>query len=187
VQLAAGRSGILRQSLDRQPAKEINMRTRILAWIFSGIFSVGTALIGFAISKPYIEIVTDQPERTEVFYTDVLGFSVKARDHVDLPGGAAVNLTYLDLGGTVAELVSFEGVPVDPAPPLEHFLRVRLILPEVWSGDAFFYLGEFDRRASGVKDSSASRQRGAPGLRTCGADRRSGWPLAILNAEYWLK
>ena len=78
----------------------------------------------------HVEIVTDQPERTEVFYTDVLGFSVKARDRVDLPGGAAVNLTYLDLGGTVAELVSFEGVPVDPAPPLEH-LGYRMIALEV--------------------------------------------------------
>ena len=78
----------------------------------------------------HVEIVTDQPERTEVFYTDVLGFSVKARDHVDLPGGAAVNLTYLDLGGTVAELVSYEGLPVDPAPPLEH-LGYRMIALEV--------------------------------------------------------
>ena len=78
----------------------------------------------------HVEIVTDQPERTEAFYTDVLGFSVKARDRVDLPGGAAVNLTYLDLGGTVAELVSHEGLPVDPAPPLEH-LGYRMIALEV--------------------------------------------------------
>ncbi len=78
----------------------------------------------------HIEIVTDQPEQTASFYTDVLGFTLERRERVDLPGGAAVNLTYVDLGGTVAELVSFEGVPVDPAPPLEH-LGYRMIALEV--------------------------------------------------------
>ncbi len=78
----------------------------------------------------HIEIVTDRPEQTASFYTDVLGFTMKGRERVELPGGAAVNLTYLDLGGTVAELVAFEGVPVDPAPPLEH-LGYRMIALEV--------------------------------------------------------
>jgi glyoxylase I family protein len=68
----------------------------------------------------HIEIVTDQPERTVAFYTDILGFKVKMRDRVERPGGA-LNLVYLDLGGTVVELISYEGVAVDPAPKLEHF------------------------------------------------------------------
>ena len=50
----------------------------------------------------HVEIVTDQPERTESFYTDVLGFRVKARDRVQRPDGAALNLVYLDLGGTAS-------------------------------------------------------------------------------------
>jgi glyoxylase I family protein len=78
----------------------------------------------------HVEIVTDRPEQTERFYTEVLGFRVKARDRIERPGGSALNLTYLDLGGTVVELISFDGVPVDPAPRLEH-LGYRLIALEV--------------------------------------------------------
>jgi len=77
----------------------------------------------------HVEIVTDKPEATERFYVDVLGFRVKARDRIERPG-SALNLTYLDLGGTVVELISFDGVPVDPAPKLEH-LGYRLIALEV--------------------------------------------------------
>jgi catechol 2,3-dioxygenase-like lactoylglutathione lyase family enzyme len=78
----------------------------------------------------HVEIVTDQPERTESFYTDVLEFRVKARDRIERPDGAALNLVYLDLGGTVVELISYEGVPVDPMPRLEH-LGYRMIALEV--------------------------------------------------------
>ena len=46
------------------------------------------------------------------------------------PDGAALNLVYLDLGGTVVELISYEGVPVDPMPRLEH-LGYRMIALEV--------------------------------------------------------
>jgi glyoxylase I family protein len=77
----------------------------------------------------HVEIVTDQPERTAAFYTDVLGFTVKARDRIERPG-SALNLTYLDLGGTVVELISYEGVSVDPAPQSEH-LGYRMIALEV--------------------------------------------------------
>lgn len=77
----------------------------------------------------HVEIVTDQPERTERFYTEVLGFRVKARDRIERPGGA-LNLVYLDLGGTVVELIAYEGVAVNPAPRLEH-LGYRMIALEV--------------------------------------------------------
>ena len=77
----------------------------------------------------HVEIVTDQPERTAEFYTQVLGFTVKARDRIERPG-SALNLTYLDLGGTVVELISYEGVAVDPAPQNEH-LGYRMIALEV--------------------------------------------------------
>jgi catechol 2,3-dioxygenase-like lactoylglutathione lyase family enzyme len=60
----------------------------------------------------------------------VLGFRLKARDRIERPGGAALNLVYLDLGGTVVELISYEGVPVDLAPRLEH-LGYRMIALEV--------------------------------------------------------
>ena len=77
----------------------------------------------------HVEIVTDQPEQTAQFYTEVLGFRVKARDRIERPG-SALNLVYLDLGGTVVELISYEGVAVDPAPRLEH-LGYRMIALEI--------------------------------------------------------
>ena len=77
----------------------------------------------------HVEIVTDKPEETEAFYTEVLGFRVKARDRIERPG-SALGLTYLDLGGTVVELISYEGVAVEPAPQKEH-LGYRMIAIEV--------------------------------------------------------
>ena len=79
----------------------------------------------------HVEIVTDQPERTERFYTDVLGFTVKLRDRIERSGlGVPIDLVYLDLGGTVVELILYEGASVDPAPPKEH-LGYRMIALEV--------------------------------------------------------
>ena len=77
----------------------------------------------------HVEIVTDRPDQTERFYTEVLGFRVKARDRIERPGGA-LNLVYLDLGGTVVELIAYEGVAVDPAPRLEH-LGYRMMALEI--------------------------------------------------------
>ena len=79
----------------------------------------------------HVEIVTDQPERTVAFYTEVLGFKLRARDQVPVPGGnAKLNLAYLELGGTTVELLSYEGVNVAPAPKEEH-LGYRMIALEV--------------------------------------------------------
>ena len=78
----------------------------------------------------HVEIVTDKPAETERFYTEVLGFRVKARDHIERPDGSALNLTYLDLGGTVVELIAYEGIAVEPAPQKEH-LGYRMIALEV--------------------------------------------------------
>jgi glyoxylase I family protein len=78
----------------------------------------------------HVEIVTDKPQETKAFYTEILGFRVKASDHIARPDGSALDLTYLDLGGTVVELISYQGVPVDPAPRLEH-LGYRMIALEV--------------------------------------------------------
>ena len=79
----------------------------------------------------HVEIVTDQPDRTETFYTDVLGFRVKARDRIERSGlGVPIDLVYLELGGSVVELISYDGVAVDPAPQREH-LGYRMIALEV--------------------------------------------------------
>jgi catechol 2,3-dioxygenase-like lactoylglutathione lyase family enzyme len=79
----------------------------------------------------HVEIVTDQPNRTEQFYTEVLGFTVKARDRIARSGlGVPMDLVYLELGGTVVELISYEGAAIAPAPQDEH-LGYRLIALEV--------------------------------------------------------
>jgi glyoxylase I family protein len=79
----------------------------------------------------HVEIVTDQLDRTVQFYTEVLGFKVKARDRIGRSGlGVPIDLVYLDLGGTVVELISYEGASVDPAPQTEH-LGYRMIALEV--------------------------------------------------------
>jgi Glyoxalase/Bleomycin resistance protein/Dioxygenase superfamily len=65
------------------------------------------------------------------FYIEVLGFTVKARDRIERSGlGVPIDLVYLDLGGTVVELISYEGVTVDPAPQTEH-LGYRMMALEV--------------------------------------------------------
>ncbi len=79
----------------------------------------------------HVEIVTDRPQETERFYTEILGFRVKARDKITRPGGAGgLDLTYLDLGGTTVELVTYQGVPVGPEPDSEH-LGYRMMALEV--------------------------------------------------------
>ena len=62
----------------------------------------------------HVEIVTAQLDRTVQFYTEVLGFTVKAGDRIERSGlGVPIDLVYLDLGGNVVELISYEGVTVD--------------------------------------------------------------------------
>jgi glyoxylase I family protein len=79
----------------------------------------------------HVEIVTDQPDRTVEFYTEVLGFKVKSRDRIDRsPLGVPMDLVYLDLGGTVVELMSYPGASVEPAPHGEH-LGYRMMALEV--------------------------------------------------------
>src|SRR5271169_1958505 len=79
----------------------------------------------------HVEIVTNRPKQTADFYTDVLGFKVKARDRIERSGLCVpIDLVYLELGGTVVELISYEGGVVDPAPQKEH-LGCRMIALEV--------------------------------------------------------
>jgi glyoxylase I family protein len=78
-----------------------------------------------------VEIVTDQLERTVEFYTDVLGFKLKARDRIDRSSlRVPLQLVYLELGGTSVELMAYEGGSVAPAPADEH-LGYRMMALEV--------------------------------------------------------
>ncbi len=79
----------------------------------------------------HVEIITDQPERTVDFYTEVLGFTVRSRDRVERSGaGVPINLVYLVLGGTMVELITYEGLNAAPAPTGIH-LGYNLIALEV--------------------------------------------------------
>src|SRR5262249_38610369 len=78
----------------------------------------------------HVEIVTHELERAVQFYTDVLGFKVRAREHIDRSTlGVTLDLVYLDLGGTGIELIKYGG-PVAPAPAQEH-LGYRMMALEV--------------------------------------------------------
>ena len=47
----------------------------------------------------HVEVVTDQPERTIEFYTDVLSFKVRSRQRIErTPLGVPLSLVYLELG-----------------------------------------------------------------------------------------
>jgi glyoxylase I family protein len=78
----------------------------------------------------HVELITDQPERTEKFYTEVLGFNVRSRGRVPQQNSAFLNLVYLDLGGTTVELMSYEGAIPSAAPTGLH-LGYNLIALEV--------------------------------------------------------
>ena len=60
----------------------------------------------------HVEITPSDLERTIAFYTDVFGFKVKMRKKFD-DGSPLKEVVFIELGGTVMELVSV----VDPLPP----------------------------------------------------------------------
>ena len=79
----------------------------------------------------HVEIVTDQLDRTTQFYTDVLGFKIRATDRIDRSSlGVPMSLVYLELGGTTVELIAYDGAPVTPVPGGEH-LGYRMMALEV--------------------------------------------------------
>jgi len=78
----------------------------------------------------HVEIVTDQLDRAVQFYTDVLGFKVRAREHIDRATmGVTLDLVYLDLGGRRIDHIKYGG-PAEAAPTKEH-LGYRMMALEV--------------------------------------------------------
>lgn len=69
----------------------------------------------------HVEMTVANPEETIAFYTDVLGFKVKSRDRIErASAGVPLNLVYLELGGTVIEVLHHEGLKPAPAPEGDH-------------------------------------------------------------------
>jgi glyoxylase I family protein len=54
----------------------------------------------------HVEIVPGDPERTIAFYVGILGFRIKSRKEVNAPPMREV--IYLELGGTVIEVISVD-------------------------------------------------------------------------------
>jgi catechol 2,3-dioxygenase-like lactoylglutathione lyase family enzyme len=134
----------------------------------------------------HVEIVTDQLDRTVQFYTEVLGFTVKARDRIERSGlGVPIDLVYLDLGGTVVELISYEGVTVDPAPQHEH-LGYRMIALEVDDMQKTTdYLRTKVSTSSGVQGSARpiqGRRSATPTATTSSFGSGSGNPMCSRQA-----
>lgn len=55
----------------------------------------------------HIELLTAHPQRAIEFYTEVLGFKVRARDRVPQTPLGPLDLVYLELGGTTVELMCY--------------------------------------------------------------------------------
>jgi predicted enzyme related to lactoylglutathione lyase len=135
----------------------------------------------------HVEIVTDQLDRTVQFYTQVLGFTVKARDRIERSGlGVPIDLVYLDLGGTVVELISYEGVAVDPAPQTEH-LGYRMIALEVDDMEKTAdYLKTKVSTSSGAQESGRpirGRRSAIPTANTSSSGSGSGKPTCSRQAR----
>jgi glyoxylase I family protein len=79
----------------------------------------------------HVEVVTDEPERTIQFYTEILSFKVRSRQRIERSAlGVPLSLVYLELGGTTVELITYEGAALAPAPTGDH-LGYNLIALEV--------------------------------------------------------
>ena len=98
----------------------------------------------------HVEIVTADADRAERFYTEILGFKLKARDHIERSSlGVPMDLAYLELGGTTVELIAYQNAEVAPAPAKEH-VGYRMIALEVEDMDrATSYLREKGVELSG--------------------------------------
>lgn len=80
----------------------------------------------------HVEIVPTDIHRTLDFYVSVLGFKIRERFPIPLP--PMKEIAYLELGGTVIELISVEGPAASPRNPWT--VGYRAIALEVDSMDA---------------------------------------------------
>jgi glyoxylase I family protein len=102
----------------------------------------------------HVELVTAEPERAVKFYTEVLGFHVRARDRVPMSPYGPLDLVYLDLGGTTVELMCYPEARPQPAPREEH-LGYRMMAIEVDDMDAALE----KLKASGIEPSWGPKKR----------------------------
>ncbi len=102
----------------------------------------------------HVELVTANPERAVKFYTDVLGFKVRARDRVPVSPLGPLDLVYLDLGGTTIELMCYPEAKLE-APSAAERLGYRMLALEVDDMDTV--LAELKQR--GIEPSWGPKKR----------------------------
>ena len=102
----------------------------------------------------HVELVTANPERAVKFYTEVLGFKVRARDRVPVSPLGPLDLVYLDLGGTTVELMCYPEAKLE-APPQAERLGYRMLALEVDDMDTV--LAELKKR--GIEASWGPKKR----------------------------
>ena len=102
----------------------------------------------------HVELVTADPERAVRFYTEVLGFKVRARDRVPVSPLGPLDLVYLDLGGTTVELMCYPEAKLE-APPQGERLGYRMLALEVDDMDTV--LAELKKR--GIEASWGPKKR----------------------------
>ena len=78
----------------------------------------------------HLELLTANPAREIAFYTEVLGFRVRARDRVPQTPMGPLELVYLELGGTTVELMCYPEAKLERRPPAET-LGYRMMALEV--------------------------------------------------------
>jgi glyoxylase I family protein len=83
----------------------------------------------------HIELVTAHPDRAVEFYTDILGFTVRRRDRVQMTPLGPLDLVYLGLGDTTVELMTYPEARPAAAQSGEH-LGYRMMALEVDDIDA---------------------------------------------------
>ena len=83
----------------------------------------------------HIEVVTARPERAVAFYTEILGFRVRDRQRVPSSPHGALDLVYLELGGTTLELMCYPNASPPPREAGER-LGYRMMAIEVDDMDA---------------------------------------------------
>ncbi len=61
----------------------------------------------------HIELLTAQPQRTVDFYTGILGFRVRERQRIPGTPKGALELVYLELGGTTVEVMCYPDAKIE--------------------------------------------------------------------------
>ena len=84
----------------------------------------------------HVELLTAAPERTIAFYVDVLGFRERERMRIPETPSGALDLVYLELGGSTVEVMCYPEAKAIPSRSEEQRLGWQCLALEVDDMDA---------------------------------------------------